>query len=342
MKEIEKEFEISGDDFPEKNSAVELGNRLRAAREAKNLDYRDLTETTRLRPRFLEALERGDWDALPSPALARGFIATYARALGLDAAELIERHSDALPDRKSPFSGIQPKKPRRKIKPSIFLMGLVIAGIFGGLLLVWRGGGGPEVSSEREDTAPHVVQTEPPSPEAESDGNIRKAESERPGSAEEEKVPQVASVSESETEQSASTISEPDFAVPGGIPEELSGPDKPVLEERGRGPETRSDEVSDQAAVKMGEQTDNKAEKMPLTLKAYVRERTWMRISIDGEEPKEYIFSPGNEPEWEARGKFDLLIGNAGGLVLELNGKKVGALGASGQVVRLRLPETVE
>ncbi|MFO8089389.1 MAG: DUF4115 domain-containing protein [Desulfatiglandaceae bacterium] len=342
MKEIDKEFEVSDNDFPEKNSVVELGNRLRAAREAKNLDYRDLTETTRLRPRFLEALERGDWDALPSPALARGFIATYARALDLDAAGLIERHSDALPDRKSPFSGIQPKKPRRRIKPSIFLMCLVIAGIFGGLFLVWRGGVGPEISSDREDTAPPVVQTEPVSPVGDSDRNIRMPESEKPGSAEEEKVPQVASVSENETEESASTISEPDFAVPGGISEELSGLDTPVLEERGRGSETRSGEVSDQAGVKVGEQADNTTEKMPLTLKAYVRERTWMRISIDGEEPREYIFSPGNEPEWEARGKFDLLIGNAGGLVLELNGKRVGALGASGQVVKLRLPETVE
>jgi cytoskeletal protein RodZ len=329
MKEIEKEFEISDDGFPEKNSAVELGNSLRAAREAKNLDYRDLTETTRLRPRFLEALERGDWAALPSPALARGFIATYARALGLDAAGLIERHGDALPDRKSPFSGIQLKKPVRKIKPLVLLVCLVIAGIFGGLFLFLSGGGDPEISSDHGETAPPLVQTEPQLPEAESKRNIPKAGSGMPASAEEEEAPKVATVKESETGESVSTISEPDVMAP-------------AREDRSDETETRSGEVSDQGAAKVGEQTGNEPQKMPLTLKAYVRERTWMRISIDGGEPREYIFSPGKEPEWEARGKFDLLIGNAGGLVLELNGKKIGALGASGQVVKVRLPETAE
>jgi hypothetical protein len=35
---------------------------------------------------------------------------------------------------------------------------------------------------------------------------------------------------------------------------------------------------------------------------------------------------------------FELLIGNAGGIDFELNGKKVGPIGRPGQVVRVRLP----
>jgi len=343
MKEIEKEFEISDDDFPEKSSAVELGNRLRAAREAKNLDYRDLTETTRLRPRFLEALERGDWEALPSPALARGFVGTYARALGLDAAGLIARHSDALPDRKSPFSGIALKEERgKRIKPSFLVIGLVLLGIFGGLFLFWRVGGGPEISPESDSSVPSVAQRETTASEVETEQDIQKPETGVSDLPDEEKVARVPSVSESATEEREPRISEPDAMEPGGIPEEFSGSETPVPEERAREPEAPSADVSSQAAVRVGQESDDKAEKMPLTLKAYVRERTWMRISLDGGEPREYIFSPGNEPEWEAKQTFDLLIGNAGGLVLELNGKEIGALGASGQVVRVRLPETVE
>jgi cytoskeleton protein RodZ len=341
MKEIEKEFEISDEDSPEKSSAIELGNRLRAAREAKNLDYRDLTETTRLRPRFLEALERGDWDALPSVALARGFVSTYARALGLDAARLIERHSDALPDRKSPFSGIVIKKePARRRKPLFFLICLVGMGLVGGGLLVWFGGGAPEISSEPENAAPPVVQTEPPSPDSESGEDAGKPGPERRGPAGEDDVAQGPSELESATEADAPKLSEPDVVAPGGIPEELPGPESPVPGERAREPETRPAEGSGRAAGGTVEKADDKAEKMPLTLKAYVRERTWMRVSVDDGEPREYIFSPGNEPEWEAQATFDLLIGNAGGLVLELNGERMDALGASGQVVRVRLPET--
>lgn len=210
--------------------------------------------------------------------------------------------------------------------------------------MVWRGDGGPEISSDFENSAPPVVQTPPSLSDAENVKNVPTIESEGSGPAEESEAPRVASVSESMSamERSESTISEPGREVPGGISEEPSGTEVPVLEEGDREPGILSSDVPDQAGVERAEEADHEAEKMPFTLKAYVRERTWMRVTIDGGQPREYIFSPGNEPEWEAGRKFDLLIGNAGGLVLELNGKKIGALGASGQVVRVRLPETVE
>jgi hypothetical protein len=79
-----------------------------------------------------------------------------------------------------------------------------------------------------------------------------------------------------------------------------------------------------------------------MTLKAYVREGTWLRIFVDDQDPKEYIFRPGSQPEWRAKAGFELLVGNAGGIELEFEGKKIENLGALGQVVRLRLPEEYE
>jgi cytoskeleton protein RodZ len=76
-----------------------------------------------------------------------------------------------------------------------------------------------------------------------------------------------------------------------------------------------------------------------LVLRAVVKERTWVRIFVDDKDPKEYIFQPGSEPEWTAEKGFELLIGNAGGIELELNGERVEGLGKRGQVVRLRLPK---
>jgi len=83
-------------------------------------------------------------------------------------------------------------------------------------------------------------------------------------------------------------------------------------------------------------------ETFKLLLKGHVTERTWVRISIDGLKPKEFTFSPSDKPEWKAKKGFELLIGNAGGIVLEFNGKKMDNLGKQGQVIRIKLPEDEE
>jgi cytoskeleton protein RodZ len=75
------------------------------------------------------------------------------------------------------------------------------------------------------------------------------------------------------------------------------------------------------------------------TLKAIVVERTWIRISIDDGEPKEYLLDPGFRIQWEGQKGFVLLVGNAGGIELELNGQNLGRPGKLGQVMRLQLPK---
>jgi transcriptional regulator with XRE-family HTH domain len=78
-----------------------------------------------------------------------------------------------------------------------------------------------------------------------------------------------------------------------------------------------------------------------LSLTGIVKERTWLRIKIDGKEEKEYLFHPGSRPQWRGKESFYMLIGNAAGIDFELNGKKVGNLGNPGQVIRLTLPKDV-
>ena len=70
----------------------ELGHILREARETKGLTLREVQEKTRINSRFLEALEMGDFDRLPTPTHARGFLRNYARFLGLDHEPLLERY----------------------------------------------------------------------------------------------------------------------------------------------------------------------------------------------------------------------------------------------------------
>jgi cytoskeleton protein RodZ len=78
---------------------------------------------------------------------------------------------------------------------------------------------------------------------------------------------------------------------------------------------------------------------MPYRLIARTTETTWMRVRTeDGRTSEETI--PANEiREWVSNGPFVITIGNAGGVSLELNGRPVPRLGASGAVItRLVLP----
>jgi len=68
-------------------------------------------------------------------------------------------------------------------------------------------------------------------------------------------------------------------------------------------------------------------------------ELTWIRITADRGAPYEALLRPGDRIERTASDHFQLDIGNAGGLHLTFQGKPLGNLGKSGQVIHLRLPE---
>ena len=67
----------------------ELGNQLRQARESQGLTLAQAEEATRIRHAFLQALEEERFDDLPADVYAKGFIRNYARYLGLDADVLL-------------------------------------------------------------------------------------------------------------------------------------------------------------------------------------------------------------------------------------------------------------
>ncbi len=67
---------------------IEIGATLRKARQDSGVTLEDVEYETKIRKRYLEALEREDYSALPSAVYARGFLKTYANYLGLDGEEL--------------------------------------------------------------------------------------------------------------------------------------------------------------------------------------------------------------------------------------------------------------
>src|SRR5215472_1841895 len=68
---------------------VGIGERLRNARTARGLTLDDIEAATRIKPQYLDALEREAWDELPGAAYVRGFLAAYARQLGISTDEIL-------------------------------------------------------------------------------------------------------------------------------------------------------------------------------------------------------------------------------------------------------------
>lgn len=69
---------------------MRIGDVLRGARERAGLDLHEIEEQTKIRRKYLAALEDEEWEELPSPAYAKGFLRTYADSLGLDSEALVD------------------------------------------------------------------------------------------------------------------------------------------------------------------------------------------------------------------------------------------------------------
>ncbi|HVA27037.1 MAG TPA: RodZ domain-containing protein [Candidatus Baltobacteraceae bacterium] len=66
-----------------------LGERFRAAREARGLSLSDVAEQIRIRSVYLAAIEDENWSVIGAPVYIRGFLRTYGRFLGLDTEEIV-------------------------------------------------------------------------------------------------------------------------------------------------------------------------------------------------------------------------------------------------------------
>ena len=75
-----------------------------------------------------------------------------------------------------------------------------------------------------------------------------------------------------------------------------------------------------------------------LILQITAVEDTWIKVIIDNKDPNEYNLSAGDHMEIEALAGYNLLIGNAAGLVLKLNEKPIPISGKIGEVVSIQLP----
>lgn len=114
-----------------------LGQKLQAARERKKLSLAEVERRTRIRGKYLTALEQGDYESLPHEAYTKGFIQSYADLVGLSAQPLLEQYRSELGDHapllrhhSSGVSGGSAISPRRVTLAVIVAITVVVLGYF--------------------------------------------------------------------------------------------------------------------------------------------------------------------------------------------------------------------
>jgi len=91
----------------------DLGNLLRKARENRGYTLDDIQEITKIRKRYLEAIENGDYKVLPGSFYVRAFVKTYAETVGLNAEEVLRLYQKELPKPSDPYENMEPVVTRR-------------------------------------------------------------------------------------------------------------------------------------------------------------------------------------------------------------------------------------
>ena len=87
----------------------EIGNSLREARLRQSLELSDVERATKIRPKYLRALEDEQFELLPAQTYVKGFLNTYAEFLGLDGQLYVDEYNSRYVTREEE----EPFRPRR-------------------------------------------------------------------------------------------------------------------------------------------------------------------------------------------------------------------------------------
>ena len=105
-----------------------FGEEIKRERELRGISLREISDATKINMRFLEALEKNDFEHLPGGQFNKGFIRAYANYIGVDPETMVNSYLLELSkqeEAKKPFSPAIP--PSEKKKPKKWLLLLIIA-----------------------------------------------------------------------------------------------------------------------------------------------------------------------------------------------------------------------
>ena len=320
-----------------------LGPFLRRVREAKGISLRDVSDQTRIRVHYLESIESGSFDRLPTGPIGVGFVRAFAEAVGADAgaAAAAFKRETAIGlglGRQEPEADadILLKASRRQGRVNsaaalLFILLFLLAS--GGVLWFVKGKtAGPLASVESiadAIKAAFAPAADAPPPQAKrANGGDQGAKMAAPGEAGEEKAPDRASASDATIEPPgresaslpASSAAEGSRPPAGDAPPE----ENPLAQENLPSPgEVAVGAPTNGEGAPPEPRDAPRAAAPPLALRIFAVEDTWLRIVVDAKDPEEFLLSAGGERNWRASEKFVLTLGNVAGAQVSLNGEKI-------------------
>ncbi|MGC8529884.1 MAG: helix-turn-helix domain-containing protein [Leptospirillia bacterium] len=265
------------------------------SREAKGLTVDDVDSVTHISPGWVSVMERGDWNQYPSMVYARGHVKVYAEFLGLDVPSMLVQFQKDWAKTASP-EPVEPNGKSTSIRPITQSGGdarlyWVVAGIVAVLIL-----GGLAVKHEKHKPDHRVPAASVPPPT-----------SIRPSPA----------VAISGT-QSGST-SAPSLP-PASTPSATAGREVPLP------PSTSPPNMTRSSALSLAPQgqpsTSNR-----LTLRMVGLKSVWVIVSVDDGTVRHFRLNPGDERTLVGKNFMTFSTQAGDGLVLFLNGKRLGLAG---------------
>ena len=156
----------------------EIGNSLREARLRRQIDFHEAEYGTKIRGKYLRALEEEHFELLPSHTYIKGFLRSYANYLGLDGELYVDEYNSryVIGEEDAPVRAtrrVPAARARRtqRRESSVVLLALAAIGLVTALVIVaWRFGG-PE--SEAVPGLPTATAQRPAAPAPRADGTAR-------------------------------------------------------------------------------------------------------------------------------------------------------------------------
>jgi cytoskeleton protein RodZ len=133
----------------------EIGNSLREARVRRGLDFAQAELATKVRGKYLRALEDEQFEMLPAETYVKGFLRTYAEYLGLDGQLYVDEYnsrfvSDERSEARARRSPVRPQRRNRRIETNVVLVALATIVILTVIVIsAWKASGGGNAPAVR-------------------------------------------------------------------------------------------------------------------------------------------------------------------------------------------------
>ncbi|HYH04246.1 MAG TPA: RodZ domain-containing protein [Bacillota bacterium] len=282
----------------------EIGDKLRQAREKKNISINEIQEMTKIRLRYLEAIESGNLEIIPGEVYRKGFITNYANAVGLDSDELIREYNHYKAGELTPEPKTVPE-PRLKATPPKPVAAAIKPEI-------------KEKGASASTTVTQPIREKPKKPVAIN--------------------PVIIWVTAGAILTGTGLL----FFLNGGPGKtETIATKQESVTQVVKTEESANQPVASSYKKDQSETTVQQIYPAPITVYAEFSEAVWVQVKTDGQVkyPGSGITFDAKSPKqlWTANSEMVIRIGNPAGMKLILNGKDLGPLGEAGKAKTVTL-----